>query len=255
MNVLSIVGACGGTGSTTLAAHVAAGIARQGVAVVAFDFSPANALRLHFGMPWEDRSGLASSWLAGEAWNDAAWHSALGIDFLPYGDPGDDGINTFETSFARPEHADWFDASIDALDMQEHGWIVSDVPWPFTPLRRQVLARSTAVLIVLAPDAASCARATSLPARLPSSSSAKVHFVINGYDARRTLDHDMLHWMRTRLQDRLLPQQIHRDEAVREALAARQTVYDYASSSQAAADLLHLSAWLHNHCQSAPAAR
>ena len=54
-----MIGAGGGAGITAVAAQFAAGSVAQRQHAIAFDFSPDNALRLHFGMVWDDETGLA----------------------------------------------------------------------------------------------------------------------------------------------------------------------------------------------------
>src|SRR5262245_57633827 len=85
MKVVAIIGATGGAGATTAAAHLSAALAMQKRASLALDFSPVNALRLHLGMAWTDGSGWARQVLQGHDWHTAAWRDGQGRHFLPFG--------------------------------------------------------------------------------------------------------------------------------------------------------------------------
>ncbi len=254
MNVISITGASGGAGATMLAAHLAVSIGQQGHRTLAFDFSPFNTLRLHFGMDWNVTDGLAPQLLAGKPWNEAAWRSPDGIDFMPYGTlEHDSARQQFDALFDPPRAARWFSDCLATLDIPDDAWIINDVPFPFTPLRAQIVAASTIRVAVLAPDAMSSSNAGRIADCLRPDTNASLRFVLNGYDASRDLDHDVRYLLRAQLGNALAPVVVHRDESLREALASKQTVFDYAPSSQAASDLTRLAFWLTAAPQSATA--
>ena len=68
MRVVSVVSAKGGVGKTTLAANLASVLGSNGRRVIAVDFDPQNALRLHLGLPIDNFDGIARATLAGDAW-------------------------------------------------------------------------------------------------------------------------------------------------------------------------------------------
>jgi cellulose synthase operon protein YhjQ len=75
----------GGVGKTTLAAHVAALLARRGLSVLAIDLDPQNALRLHLGMNIRDDGGFCG-WLdQGITWRAAVRETPYGVRLLPHG--------------------------------------------------------------------------------------------------------------------------------------------------------------------------
>ena len=85
MKVIAVIGTSGGSGATTVVAHLAAALTAQQREVIAFDFCPENVLRLHFSMHWNDPNGLANKILANQPWHEAGYRSASGVSFVPFG--------------------------------------------------------------------------------------------------------------------------------------------------------------------------
>jgi cellulose synthase operon protein YhjQ len=242
MKVLCVTGIGGGTGVTTVAAQLAAALKAQDRPVVAFDFSPDNTLRLHFGMALNDDSGLAPQVLSGQAWNEVAYRSANGVDFVPFGNLDEAGLNRFGDLLAQ--QPDWLSRHLDELDLPADALVVLDCPRTFGPLWLQALAAATLVLIVLAPDALSFARAKANERSMRLPGDARIKYLFNGFDASRDLDRDVVAVVRSELQEKLVPVMLHRDEHLREALASKRDIYEYAPSSQAAQDFSSLAQWL-----------
>ncbi len=242
MKVICVTGLSGGAGVTTVAAQLAAALRTQDRPVVAFDFSPDNTLRLHFGMAMSDGSGLAPQVLAKQPWNEVAYRSASGVDFVPFGQLDEDGLNRFGNLLTH--EPGWLSRHLDELDLPADAHLVLDCPRTPGPLRLQALAASTLVLVVLAPDALSFARASANERSMRLSGRTEARYLFNGFDASRALDRDVVAVARSDLQKKLIPVMIHRDEHLREALASKRDIYEYAPSSQAAEDFSSLAHWL-----------
>lgn len=244
MKIITVTGAAGGVGSTTVAAHLAAGLAAQGRPVVAFDFSPANLLRLHFGMAWEDGTGLAPQVLAGKPWNEAAYRSPAGIDFVPFGqcEDGDTAARFAPWLAARPG---WFAERLAELDLPPDAFVVCDCPRDLPAFCAQVLPLARLALVLANPDAASYAGVEA--ARQAAAGAEEVRMLLNRFDPTRALDRDIALLLRTDFHDQMVPVTVHRDEAVREALAAKETVFEYAPSGKGADDFAALAMWLVAH--------
>ncbi len=90
MPLIAFASPKGGVGKTTVAAHVAALLARRGHKVIAIDLDPQNALRLHLGVPLRDEHCFLSRLGARPAWRDALVEAEAGVRVLPHGpvDPG-----------------------------------------------------------------------------------------------------------------------------------------------------------------------
>jgi cellulose synthase operon protein YhjQ len=75
----------GGVGKTTLAAHVAAILAKRGHRVLALDLDPQNALRLHLGLSIRDEAGYLNVIDRGPDWRRSAMDTPAGVRVLPFG--------------------------------------------------------------------------------------------------------------------------------------------------------------------------
>ena len=75
----------GGVGKTTLAAHVAAILAKRGHRVLALDLDPQNALRLHLGLSIREEAGYAHALDRQPGWQAAAIDTPAGVRLLPFG--------------------------------------------------------------------------------------------------------------------------------------------------------------------------
>ena len=75
----------GGVGKTTLAAHLAALLARRGHRVLAIDLDPQNALRLHFGLSMREEGGFLAWLEEGVNWRAVLRDTAHDVRLLPYG--------------------------------------------------------------------------------------------------------------------------------------------------------------------------
>jgi cellulose synthase operon protein YhjQ len=241
--VIALVGTGGGVGTTTVAAHIAAALQAQQRRSLAFDFCANNTLRLHFGMDWEDGTGLAPQVLTGAPWNEAAYRSARGIDFVPFGRL-DHGLVPGEFWAFLRKRPQWFAERLAELREESATVVVCDCPQGEGSWRDQILPHANLVVVVLGPDAVSYAQAAETVHRLAADGARDVALLLNGFDATRTLDRDIAVLLRHDFQRTLIPVVIHRDESLREALASRQTVFDYAPTSRAALDFTSLAGWV-----------
>lgn len=242
MKVVSITGAAGGVGATTVAAQLASSLAARGRFVIVFDFSPQNALRLHFGMPWEDGNGLVPSVLSGKPWHEAAYRCENGVDFLPFGECGEQDTAAFGRLLLK--EPDWLASRLGELDVDDDTFILFDCPRAGHELRSQAHALSDLVLTVAAADTASYAALAGSRDRFAPEDANKVACLINGFDPTRELDRDIAQLLRIEQGEHLCPVTVHRDESVREALASKLSLDAYAPHSQASVDYAALSTWL-----------
>lgn len=246
MNVIAVIGTSGGAGVTTVAAQLAAGLVAQRRHAIAFDFSPDNALRLHFGMDWEDETGLAPMVASGKPWNEAAFCSASGVDFIPFGKP-DDERTIADFAHRLAAQPAWLASRLEELDMPAETYVICDCPRTEGALRSQALAAARLTLIVVTPDALSYAAARTTAEAALAQGARHVAFVLNGFDPARALDQDVATLMRTDFFSSLVPVVLHRDESLREALASKQSVFEYAPSSRATYDFSALAMWVVAH--------
>lgn len=246
MNVVAIKGGGGGVGVTTIVAQLTAQLTAQHRRTLAFDFSPSNVLRLHFGMPWSDDTGLAPQVLSGKPWHEAAFRSAGAIDFVPFGRVNG-GMTTSDFSAFLNRDKEWFANRIKELDMPPDSLVICDCPADEEILQAQVMSTARLALVVVAPDAISYASATIAVETALSQGAGEVFLLLNGFDSTRALDRDISLLLHNESRHRFVPVTIHRDEHLREAVACKQTVLEYAPASRAAYDFDALAAWLYIH--------
>lgn len=235
MPLVALQGIRGGSGTTSLIAALAWALQELGESVLAIDFSPDNLLRLHFNTPFELNRGWARAELDGVNWQQGAMRYCQKLDFLPFG-----GLSVAEQweigqqSDATSAH--WRDFLQQVKTSGQYRWILLDIPAGNSPLIQRQLALADSVFLLLNPDANCHARLHQqvLPAHC--------HFLINNYSAASQLQEDLHQfWLQTL--SGLLPLMIHRDEALSEALAAKQPLGEYRPESLAAEEILTLANW------------
>ncbi|MEN2425092.1 cellulose biosynthesis protein BcsQ [Chromobacterium vaccinii] len=240
MAILAVCGVKGGCGATTVAASLALLWQRQQRPVLAMDLCRQNMLRLHFGMAREESDGWRGRLDAGADWMRAAWEVGNHhLMLVPHGRVG------LDSGQAGPEDH-WLREELALLEKRAGQRTVLDLPAIGVAERRQGLNAASHALVALSAEPAVCALLEMTEAELAASGLGpeRVLFVINQFNPLRRLDNDAEAMLREALGARLAPLPIHRDEAVREAFASQQPLFDYAPESQAADDLRQLAAWL-----------
>lgn len=212
MHIVALQGIRGGVGTTSIVAGLAWAAREQGARVLAVDLCPDNLLGIHLGLPRDDGRGWSRLAAPGQEWRTMLHHYESGLDLLPHGG-------------ARPQGGvDWLWA-IDGYDL-----LLLDLPTG-TPL-----ALPGRLLTVVNADANChvrlCDHALAVDERL----------LVTQFTSRRALQQDLLDlWLAGNLP--LLTLRLHRDEAMAEAMAAKQPVGRYAPTSLIAHELNSLAFW------------
>ncbi|WP_140719789.1 cellulose biosynthesis protein BcsQ [Pseudomonas sp. Hp2] len=232
---LSLQGVRGGVGVTAVLAGLALALHAQRQRVLVVDASPDNLLGLYMNLPVSEGRGWARADLDGGDWRDAAFAIDDGLALLPYGLLEDGEAEQVERDLtARPGR--WADrlAAIEA----QFDWILFDLPqrWP---------AHAAAI------EHAGCA----LPLRLTTvdpGSHVLLHrrrdidkrlLLVNRYDPATIVQRDLMQlWLR-QYAGLMVPQPIHEDACVPEALAGKAPLGLHAPDSLAAADIASLAVW------------
>lgn len=220
MPVIAIQGIRGGVGASAVTAGLAWALQSLGERVLVVDASPSNLLRLHFNVPFDDGRGWAEAGQAGRPWQQAALRYLPGLDLLPFGH-SDTGTLPDVAALARAGH---------------YQWVLLDTPSGSDPLAWQALAQADRLLRVLAPDANCHARLHQQPTAPQSV------LLVNQFSPTSQLQQDLLLLWQHSLTG-LVPVTLHRDEAVSEALAAKQPVGEYRPQSLAANEMVVLANW------------
>lgn len=240
MPIIALSGIHGGTGTTSVAAALAWALYRSGESVLVIDFSPDNLLRLHFNMPHDQARGWAKAEMDGEGWQQGAMEYCERLAFLPFGQI------TREQRAAllgrlQSSPGQWRQRLAQLRESQRFRWILLDIPGEDNAMTRQLLQCAEHLLMIINPDANCHVRLHQQP--LPGGA----HLVVNNYLLTSHLQHDIYQlWCQTLAG--LVPVMIHHDEAVAEALAAKQPVGEYRPDSTAAEEMSTLANWCLIHC-------
>ncbi len=242
MKVLAIASAKGGVGKTTVTASLATALSHAGQPVLVADLDPQNALRLHFGLDPQVIDGMSRATLAGSSWRASCERSERGVAVMPYGVVTEDDRELFESHLAA--HPQWLAEHLAKLGMVRHAIVLIDTPPGPSVYLRQALSAADMALLVTLPDAASYSTLPMMETLVDSYTDGRQDFrghlhLINQADSTRQLSADVAQVMRGQFGDRFVGC-VHRDQAVAEALAYDQSVFDYSQDSQAAADLMDI---------------
>nr|WP_178117944.1 cellulose biosynthesis protein BcsQ [Pseudomonas sp. R5(2019)] len=227
---MSLRGVRGGVGTSSVLAAVGYALHTLGERVLMVDMCPENLLRLHFNLVASEKLGWARAMLDGDHWHAQAWSLAPTLDLLPYG-----GLSWQESMRIEQQLLDnpklW--ARRQASLTAHYDWVLFDLP--------QRLPGHATIGPCLFPIRVIEADAACHVLMLQEGGTAPL--LVNRFDPGSQLQRDLLLIWRKHLASRLLPFTVHSDEALREALAFKQPVGQYAPSSLSAQDALSLATW------------
>ena len=250
MSVIGVISMKGGVGKTSTIANVAWAAAEQlgRDQVTVIDLDPQNGLHWHFGIDSEDAVGVCWYSLEGFNWTDARLPSEFGVNCIPYGDVAESEREAFEILLTNKSN--WVGEQIQRLGLDRNDVVFIDTPPGPSVYLKQVFACADLVLIVLLADAGSYATIPAMESWLAEMSltfpKTRSIYVINQVDRNESLNRDVAELLQQHLGNRLAPNQIHRDEAVGEALAMQQPVLVYDPHGQASQDFRQLAMWAIN---------
>ncbi|RUO35108.1 cellulose synthase operon protein YhjQ/BcsQ [Aliidiomarina soli] len=242
---IGIVSLTPGAGAKTLCANLANELATAASPTLAVDLTPENMLRLHFGMPLEDRRGLINQ--------DPleVFEYPSGVHYLPYGEslPHGESLQGASSQLDRGEPATGSQLT-QVLERLPDDYTYCCINLGTQDLNHlDALQNSLDILLcVLEPAPLTYAylyRALSRDLKNAPLSFSSVYFVFNKVAPNLTLNKDILNLLKAELNPRILaPMMVHHDQHVPEALATQQPVVDYAIASRAAGDFEALALWL-----------
>ncbi|WP_394559520.1 cellulose biosynthesis protein BcsQ [Aquipseudomonas alcaligenes] len=234
MTILALSGIRGGVGSTSLVAALGCALQMLEQRVLMLDMHPHNLLRLHCNLALDATQGWAEADLRAEVnWSEALQQVMEGLYLLPFGRLDSAGLAALQ----QRQHAqlqEW--AQRLQMLQQRFDWILLDLPPALHAVQPQ-LPTVVQHLRVLEADAA-------CHALLNLDGAGGGQLLVNRFDPVSQLQRDLLLLWRERLGERLVPQVIHRDEAMAGALAWKSPLGYYAADSLAAHDVRSLATWL-----------
>ncbi|RAI59930.1 cellulose biosynthesis protein BcsQ [Roseicella frigidaeris] len=244
MPLLCIASPKGGVGKTTLAANLADALRRQGRRLLAIDLDPQNALRLHFGVPLEERAGFLAGLPRGIAWRDAIRRTPSGVALLPFGTIA--AAEALAVTAALEASPALLTGPVREMLADPALLVVADLP-PGPSRALELLAPlASLVLVVLLADAQGVALVPEIESGrflglggLAGPAPSRLRLVLNQVDQEARLSRTVAAAMARHLGPRLLGA-LAREEVVAEALAEQRLLLDSAPASQAAQDLRDL---------------
>lgn len=247
MPVIALQGLRGGTETTSLAAALAWALSELDETVLALDFSPANQLRMHFNTPLTLPRGWMRALLDGADWRSGAMRYRAGLDYLPFGQLSDAERRLFTAQMfdgqTDPRLRFWPQA-LTALK-RDYRWLLLDVPAEESEFTRQTTALADRVILVTVADANCHLRLQQRPR------DDRTLFLLNQFIPVSQAQQDLHHvWLDARAP--LIPQLIHRDEALAEAPLAKQPLGEYRRQSLCADEVATLASWLLIHLGEKP---
>lgn len=229
---IAIQGLRGGVGVSSVVAALGHALQSQGERVLLVDMCPENLLRLHCNQPVADGSGWARATLDGEGWKAWGWSVLPNLHVLPYGRLSEAEQGRLELHLRRTPQL-W--RSLQASLARSFDWVLFDLPQRLAG-HAQIGACDLSIRLLEA-DPACHALLRQTPLR------PQEWLLVNRYDPGCQLQRDLLLVWQQVLGQRLLVQGVHRDTAMREALANKHPVGAYAPGSLAAQDALGLARW------------
>jgi cellulose synthase operon protein YhjQ len=228
---LMLRGVRGGVGVSSLLAALGHALEGLGERVLLVDMCPENLLRLHFNLPLGEKDGWARATLDGHPWSASAWCLGNHMHLLPYGCLTVQEQAQMEV-YLRREPELW--VRRQASLASHFDWILFDLP---QRLPGHCLLGTCDLSILLLEADVACHVLLQQPM-------TEDLLLVNRFDPASTLQRDLLLVWQQTLSSRLLPQVMHLDTAMPEALAHKQPVGHYAPSSLVALDAASLATWL-----------
>lgn len=245
MNIVAVHGLKGGVGTTTIVANLAAAINSLNRPVIAIDLCAQNNLRLHFAMELNDPNGFASQIRDHKPWQDAAYASHSGVQFLPYGhDDYDACVAAMENLMHQSPF--WLEQWLEKLDVSPDTWILLDSPIFPSPYNAAAMAVADISVLVLNPETLSytALHGSNRARYLDFGDDKNQLLLLNRYCPAIELERDVTSLIKSDFEHALIPITIHRDESLRQSLAFKKTVIECAPASQAAQDFSLAALWL-----------
>ena len=246
MRVIAIVSPLGGSGRTTLAAHLATLLARQGQPCLAVELCAQNLLTRHLGMQEPSALGWAPLAAAGQWWADGGFDNTDGVGVLPFGQASLDTVEAIHHQLQGQPR--WLLDQMDLLDVPADCTVLLDTPvWP-SPLAQAALRCADSVLVTLEASARACADPAGVQAMLHEAAAAPSDqgVLVTRFDPRRISHREALKTLRQQWGEQLIPYTLHEDDNIPRALAQSMCVGSFAPQAQSAHDLQGVCNWLND---------
>ena len=251
MAIIALQGLRGGAGVSSVTAGLAWALQQLGERVLVVDFCPSNQIRWHFNSPVSANRGWAHIVLdnasmadqSGDSAAPQAWRYSHGLDFLPFGELSATQYRAWQQLPSAITES-WLQYLKQLSESGVYDWLLFDMPDNEPSGLGDWRAQVDGLLVVLTADANSHIRLHQQGRQLGYQQDlpANGRLLLNQLSATSRLQQDLQQYWREHLRD-LLPFSIHSDEAMAEALAAKQPVGEYSAASLVADELNVLAGW------------
>ncbi len=239
MPVISVCSPKGGVGKTTLAANLASVFSQAGTRVIAIDFDPQNALRLYFGIPLNDDSGLITIFNEDPAssWIDGVINTSQNLFVLPFGRSNAQMRSNLDTTLAQ---GDYFTKCQAALFNNPDILVIADFAPGYSEALKAIAPVTDISIIPLVADASSVSLYETIENNELIDGPLNEHLghriVLNCIDNRIKLNREVQDFAKSNFQGKLLGM-VHQDTSVVEAAAMQKAIGAFNQSSSAAFDI------------------
>ncbi|KFZ37283.1 hypothetical protein HR45_11455 [Shewanella mangrovi] len=236
MNLVYLTSPKGGVGRTTLTANLAFALQRLGHQVVVLDLDVQNSLRLHMGLSVAEHRGVVAQSQHNSDWREHIIETPSGVGLLPYGQATKAQREGFNTLLRQ--EPDFLEHRLGSLLHQPGCITLVDLPTgPSSGLDAVKRMDGLGVVVLMADG---CSAAT-MPLvgqdhYLGAEAGKRALYIINQIYIRSRLNRDCAEFFENRLGSALLGR-VHRDEAIPEATASLQSIFEYAPTSAVIQDL------------------
>ncbi|MCH1926827.1 cellulose biosynthesis protein BcsQ [Shewanella sp. C32] len=236
MNLVYLTSPKGGVGRTTLTANLAYALQRLGHQVVVLDLDVQNTLRLHMGLAVGEHRGVVAQSQHNSDWREHIIETPSGVGLLPYGQATRAQREGFN-ALLRQE-PDFLELRLGSLLHQPGCVTLVDLPSGPSSGLDAVKRMAGLGIVVMMADGSSAATLPLVAQEnyLGADVAQRALYVINQVYIRSRLNRDCTEFFEQRLGAALLGR-VHRDEAVPEATASKQSIFEYAPTSAVIQDL------------------
>lgn len=236
MSVICIASPKGGVGKTTLTANLAYTLQRQGLNVTVIDFDSQDALKIHFGISFNDANGYVATATQTAYWRDLARRSSSGVNILAYGATSREERHQFESLLVQNPKR--LTQALNGLYNSKNDVLLVDLPPGHSVALDAIATLNPFFITVLMADSASLAVLPKVEdgGFYSPDINKKTYYVINQLDLKSELSLDVYEFLTNRLGAYLLGS-VHRDPAVAEAHALQVSMLEHAYSSSVIKDI------------------
>ncbi len=246
MKIISVVSAKGGVGKSTVVANLAVGLRRKGYQVLALDLDPQNGLFYHFSSELENQLSHTQAGVQSTSLSDASQITATGIVLIPFGRCDEKQRKIFEMTLSS--HPAWLLEALSKMIIGSDTIVIIDVSSGPSIYMTQALMAANITIAVTQPDAGSYVVQPQLQTLINNYCIGRENFlnygfIINKIDQNRRLNKDVTSLLRSSMVSKTIGL-VHADEAVNEALAHGQSIFQHCSQSEAARDFSGCVTWV-----------